>query len=705
MGYICHPMLKLLSKTTFVFLFISSSLFGQNWCATHEMSELSLQQNPHLRQAVDELEALTQEQQFQSSGERASKIVPVVVHIIHNYGIENISREQVLDAIQILNEDFQLLNSDQSQIIPQFAGIKGNPSFEFRLARIDPNGNCTDGINRIVSPLTFTAGDNVKLLPGASWPRNRYFNIWVVDNLSNGAGGYAYLPGSSPSATVDGVIVRHRQFGSIGTSSGANFAARTLTHEAGHWFNLRHPWGPTNTPGLSTNCSVDDGVADTPNTIGVANQSCNLSQTSCNSLDNVQNYMDYSSCAIMFTQGQVNRMTTAINSNTASRSNLWKTENLIATGTNVINPNLTCKPKADFKISSETACAGSTVTLTDLSFNAVVDSTWTWNWSFPGGTPATSNAQNPTVSYAEPGTYNITLTVSNAGGSDSKTKNSIITILPSTGVHLAPFFEGFESGNFPQGEIPNSNWTINTQQGNSFTRVPGVSASGFASIKYNSTGGGGDVIELISPGFNLTPLTADFNMKFKIAYRPANTGSRDILKVFVSQNCGQTWSPRYSKSGNAIATVSGTGGGFEPQSISDWREENVNLTSFATATNLLVKFEFTDSTGASLYIDDINLGNSPLSMNDFTLNYSDWSIYPNPTDDYQITNHFSLLKKERVSIELIDVIGRVAKFESFGTLAPGDYNQNLDLSGLSKGVYTLRLMAGNESFTKRLMIK
>ncbi|HIO72646.1 MAG TPA: PKD domain-containing protein, partial [Flavobacteriales bacterium] len=54
-----------------------------------------------------------------------------------------------------------------------------------------------------------------------------------------------------------------------------------------------------------------------------------------------------------------------------------------------------------------------------------------WSWTFQGGSPSSSNSQNLTVTYNTAGTYNVTLMVSNSGGSDTKTSNSYITVNPS----------------------------------------------------------------------------------------------------------------------------------------------------------------------------------------------------------------------------------------------------------------------------------
>ena len=62
-----------------------------------------------------------------------------------------------------------------------------------------------------------------------------------------------------------------------------------------------------------------------------------------------------------------------------------------------------------------------------------------WQWSFPGGTPETSTEQNPRVYYTRDGVYDVTLTVSNADGSDTKTRTAFVKV---TGVapvaHILP---------------------------------------------------------------------------------------------------------------------------------------------------------------------------------------------------------------------------------------------------------------------------
>lgn len=81
-------------------------------------------------------------------------------------------------------------------------------------------------------------------------------------------------------------------------------------------------------------------------------------------------------------------------------------------------------PVAAFSGTPTTLCAGSSVVFTDASTNTPTS----WSWTFQGGTPSASTSQNPTVTYNTAGTYSVSLTATNADGSDNETKLSYITV-------------------------------------------------------------------------------------------------------------------------------------------------------------------------------------------------------------------------------------------------------------------------------------
>ena len=108
---------------------------------------------------------------------------------------------------------------------------------------------------------------------------------------------------------------------------------------------------------------------------------------------------------------------------------MWKSDLQAATN----------KPIADFNTDQTFGCKGMNVTFTNFSANAT-----SYSWSFPGGTPSTSTEKNPTVTYANGGSYNVTLTATNANGTNTETKNNFINV--SGGVISSfPYTENFDS--------------------------------------------------------------------------------------------------------------------------------------------------------------------------------------------------------------------------------------------------------------------
>lgn len=239
-------------------------------CATDAMRAKLIAEDPTFleREAAyrEEVRELMQSNLVRSNRDVVVTI-PIVFHIIHLNGNENISNAQIEDQMRILNEDFQALNTDLSGVHPAFTDIAGNAQIRFVLPTLDPNGNCTNGIDRIRTPETLKGNDESKM---NAWPRNKYLNVWVVQDVRGDAAGYAYMPGGMDGLfgrLVDGIILENAYVGSIGTANPNR--SRALTHEVGHYLNLHHVWGSNNGeenppwPHMAQECS-DDEVEDTP---------------------------------------------------------------------------------------------------------------------------------------------------------------------------------------------------------------------------------------------------------------------------------------------------------------------------------------------------------------------------------------------------------------------------------------------------------
>ncbi|MFD1551518.1 hypothetical protein DNU06_03560 [Putridiphycobacter roseus] len=675
-------------------------------CAEHiEREKLSLENNAYrIQDSIDQVAFEIDYQSYLSSfsaDDRSTYTIPVVVHVVHLGGVENISNAQINEAIETLNIDYNMLNSDLGNTVSAFSGITGNPSFEFVLATKDPNGNCHSGITRTASSTTFDTGmsngshdivDAVVAQHGI-WPQKDYLSIIVCID-PNGAAGYTYRPSNffNPNQMYGAIFMRHDYMGTTGTSS--NVARHTLSHEVGHWFNLAHCWGSTNSPGVGSSCSSDDNVTDTPNTIGWS--SCNTAGVSCGSLDNVQNIMEYSYCSTMFTDGQAARMQTALLNSTAGRDNLSTSANLIASG---VSNNTEEICEAIFTQTNSISCAGSSIEFSDISVHNIT----TRAWSFPGGTPSTSTDSNVVVSYNSPGQYPVTLTVSNASNQETVTLINSISVLDVPGESL-PYFEGFENQSAFPDNISFSIDNPNNDFGWEVTNSTG-STGNHSLFLNNYSANGIDVDKFISGAIDLGNLTANHTVafEFKYAYHKKDALDDEYLKFFVSNDCGETWVLRKSIHGSFLnSNVQNSS--YAPAD-EDWKTVVVNnINDVYFVPNFRYKFEFSSSEGNNIYIDDINIVSPDYVGLDGTQNegLAFASLYPNPTNG---NSNLTLRGYDNmnISVTLYDINGARIQEMINTTVTNDNLSLQLETASLAKGVYLVNIKSDNKFETLKLI--
>ncbi|MFT7612761.1 MAG: PKD repeat protein [Parvicellaceae bacterium] len=681
------------------------------YCTTHWKMEEMFEKSPAMKLLYEKRQiALERETEAflkdKSSNPEAKAgtvyTIPVVFHILHQNGLENISSDQVNDAIAILTRDFRLNNADATSVVAAFSGVPGDAEIEFALATKAPDGTCFNGITRTNSYLSYDGsdgGDQVQAVVdgndvyNGNWPGDEYLNIFVAADIG-GAAGYTTNPGFG-SGMTSGIWVQHTYVGSIET--GNIQRSRTLTHEVGHWLNLSHPWGGSNNPGLSSNCGIDDGVLDTPTCIGVT--VCSTTSNTCtddnaywgfNQIDNVENYMDYSYCSKMFTPGQISRMRTALMSSTGGRSNIWTTANLNAVGANGA-PLTLCR--ADFNADEYEICSGDSIQFTDYSYNNVTG----WTWTFSGGSPASSTAANPKIEYATPGTYTVTLQVTDGSANVSTTKTGFITVLPKTG-RVAPFTEGFEAIS----SIPTPEWFVANQDGGGEWEITtAAAATGSKSIFVdNSTANSGSDDSFISNTINLNLATA-VTLNFKYAFAKTNSSNSDKLEVWASSNCGDSWALRKNISSAAIATAPDQGGNFVP-SASEWKSESItNINSTYWTENFRFKIVYKGGGGNNIYLDDINI-DAVMSIEDQDV-IQNLNIYPNPLSDYS-NIEFNLIQNADVSVEMFDMVGKLISNDRYSNLSSGMHKLNLDARNIGTGIYLVKLRIGDTEVTRRVIV-
>lgn len=676
-----------------------------HFCGTTEETQKVYEQFPEYA-IQDSLDDLTFEVDYQnfieswSPDDRSSYIIPVVVHVVHLGGPENISDEQIYNALENLNDDFNKENDDLGFTIPEFAGITGNADIEFRLATKDNNGNCHPGITRTFSETTYDEGmfdgghaivEAVQEAQG-NWPQNKYMNVFVCIDPSGNAG-YTYRPGNwYPAAGMYGsIFMRHDYMGVIGTSNEGR--RHTLSHECGHWLNLAHPWGNTNTPGDPDNCGTDDGVDDTPNTIGWTNCSDLYGET-CGSLDNVQNIMDYSYCSTMFTELQAARIQTALLGTRGQRYKLITPTNLAATG--VDSDGDLCE--AEFISNQRVICAGQSIDFTDLSYHDVE----TRAWVFDGGMPATSTSDAPTITYNTPGKYTVTLTVANGIDSEIETKEEYIIVLPNIGIGPA-IEEGFETfTSFPDDEKfiieddgEDGSWQLTSEYTYAGDKAIWLN-------NYDKNTGAKDAVMSGTIDLSGVDPSDEIIFNFKYAYKRRYGSNDEWIRFYISKDCGETWILRKNLHGDDLGPEIQEGEYF-PSSPSEWRSVDITtINSSYFVSNFRYRIEFENDNGNNIFIDNINLyPASYASLNEEELTL-DISVYPHPLLDNAIIK-LDLNSADNYTIKLYNSLGAEISNIYEGYLQAGTQTINWSSADLAPGMYLLRVESEGKIQTVKLI--
>ena len=310
-------------------------------------------------------------------------VIQVVFHVIKKTdGVGDITPALLKSQIDVLNEDFNAL-----------AGTPGsmgnNTKLQFALARFDPQGNPHPGYEVITNDSYFEdPGSGASPMKTAlKWDTTRYLNVYTND--ANGALGYATFPAQSAGTTQDGVVML---WNSVGRNSpiGAPYnLGRTMTHEVGHYLGLYHTFqggcGTTTSPYTTGDMIMDTTRESQPNF------GCTPAASTCTGagMNPIENYMDYSDdmCMTKFTVEQTNRIRCSI----------------------VNYRRINTRPTASFTSTVSAQTASFTNASTDVESQAMLK----YNWEFGDG--QTSTDKDPMHTYAQGGTYQVTLEVVDPG--------------------------------------------------------------------------------------------------------------------------------------------------------------------------------------------------------------------------------------------------------------------------------------------------
>ena len=635
--------------------------------------------------------------------------IPVVVHIIHNgepVGIgTNISDEQVFSQIRVLNEDFKRMNSDANQTPAVFLPVAGSLDIEFVLARQSPDGLPTNGIVRKQgSKSGYVFEDEVLLKSESIWPTEDYLNIWVcrmIDDII----GYAQFPVSdlqgleeyqNEIASTDGVVIAHDAFGSI---EDGNFnlisrfnRGRTLTHEVGHYFGLRHIWGD------DSNCNTTtDYVADTPKQNNDTNGCPTHPQLSCSNTKMFQNFMDYSNdvCMNLFTAGQVDRMEIILNDDAVPR------RKSLLSSVGLISPPGGLQNVALREIISPWPVACATENVLTIRFQNLGSdplSFFQLSYQLNGGT--TTNTQQlfspvPTFGYGEisiplsvsEGTYDLSVALNQPNGEEDSnpvdntlTKSFVIDNITDQ----MPTRERFEG-------LFNEKWTaINPEDGDNWSKTTTFYNQSlvFQSLDFTQP----TSAWLVSPELDFSNLT-EANLRFDWSLR--NSTNNEVTgEILYSTDCGLSYSPLIE----AFA-FQGTTNANGVITAENWDSQVINLNNLANEASVRLAITTSAYLSNPLYLDNIELyagqASPKIPLTELV------AIYPGQQGELNLT--FNVENRQTVVFSIYDLTGKtIVKNVAVNTL---NQTYTYPLYDVNTGIYVVHIKADNQYYSQKVFIE
>lgn len=668
---------------TIGFTLLTYSLFAQQICFSPQVIENQIANAANPQLVIDEINNLKNTRFIPTKSATTYKI-PVVFHIIHNGDEEgtdeNISDSIILQQLKRINIDFAGKNPDSINIPAEFKSIFAQADISFCLAKKDPEGNFTTGINRYeYNAESWDFNDiNNTIKPETIWERSSYLNIWILKFggtlSSNLVNGYATPPFSSTSFYEDGVVLNHLKVGNNLSSD----IGRTAVHEIGHWLGLFHIWGDD-----SGACTGDDGIDDTPNQADSYYNCPSGTPNSCGSNDMFMNFMDYTnaSCAKMFTHDQTIKMHSVINNFRDSLliSEGCKVKDLVIK--DIIFPKGTiCQDRILPAIAIQNI---GTEAINSYGFSFYLDNVLMFtvlkNEALQAGEIAYLSAAslieiNDNNSHLA--RFEIATNDTNEYSLNNEQSSSFKCINTGNGYEAIALNENFESTTFP----PTNMYIQNDDNSTAWAEFSGTNNKLAYFDNFGNTHFGKDALLTTDYNFFTEP-TQDYKLNFDYLYSHIEN-KNDTLSVYLSIDCGVNWFPVWSKFGDDLSTLSSinseliyTNQNLKTESI-NLKSKLLDITGFK---KIRFKFENKSGMGNQIYLDNINVS---FATSIEEISTSKISFYPNPVNN--ILN-FKNVEQEYLVKLYTNQGSEIASF----TIDKN--NSSIALNSFTKGLYFIEI--------------
>ena len=208
----------------------------------------------------------------------------------------------------------------------------------------------------------------------------------------------------------------------------------------------------------------------------------------------------------------------------------------------------------------------------------------------------------------------------------------------------------------------------------------------------------GRLYRIVSPKVDLRPLIGQSpRLSFMCAYAKPNKLSKDVLRVYTSTDCGNSWVLRYTKTETALYSTNYAVYDFVPTQQSEWRLHSVPLTAVQNQSNVMLMIEVESDAGGPIYLDNINVSQFNTQVQEETIQ-SNLSIFPIPAS-HQINFELSASESGLAQVEIYNTLGQIIMQKEIEIDATNP-SVSLDLlPSFNSGIYFVNVRINNLIYT------